>query len=111
MNSNNIIEESYYILPKNLLDDDEKDKSTFFKSEFEKFVSENFEFGNLELDILVPWRLASSKFKPEIKRSVNVELGLELFLYNFLASSEIILGWRLTKSKLDLSIPNSWIFK
>ncbi len=30
MNLNNLSEDSYYFLPKNLLDDDEKDKSTFF---------------------------------------------------------------------------------
>ena len=42
----------------------EKDKSTLVKSELEKLVSENFEFGNLELDIFDPSKLASSKFKP-----------------------------------------------
>ena len=37
-----------------------------YVQEFEKSVSENFEFINLELDMLVPWKLASSKFNSGI---------------------------------------------
>ena len=63
--------------------------STFFRFEYERSVSENFEKGNFEFEIVEPEKLASSTFIPVIDRFEKSSPGLSLFLNNFLRFSEL----------------------
>ena len=57
--------------------------------EYERSVSENFEKGNFEFEIVEPVKLASSTLIPDIERFEKSSPGLLLFLNKFLGFSEL----------------------
>jgi len=60
-----------------------------FRFECERLVSENFEKGNFEFEIIEPVKLASSTLIPVIERFEKSSPGLLLFLNNFLGFYEL----------------------